>query len=163
MSQSGKIYRCGSLDGTNFTGALAQNAGVMADLTLPSSIGGGDRATCRLKSLVIVSTDNLAWEIQIFGSHDGPSADPNQDTFLGLWQFTAAMAAAGANNNFYYYGDGLDLPYEDIDLDQHLGAAKNIPQLHVRLVNRSAGAKGTYGSGSHFRVVFNLEPTLGGW
>ena len=40
----------------------------------------------------LLSSANLSWEIQVFGSHDGASADPNVDTFLGRWTFATGDA-----------------------------------------------------------------------
>jgi hypothetical protein len=160
--QAGILYPCSSVNGVDFIAGLAQNAGVMADLTLPSSIGAQRKGDSRIRSIAIVSSENLSWEIQFFASHDGPNPNPNSDTFLGFVLFATA-AAAVSPSGFYYYVDGKDIPYIDGDLDQHLGAAINVPQLHVRLVNRSAGAKGAYGAGgSNFKLTVNLEPTLGG-
>ncbi len=50
------------------------------------------------------------------------------------------------------------MAYRDSDLNQHLGAAVNVPQLHVRLVNRSAGAKTASSAGGHFRLTVGMEP-----
>lgn len=159
--QAGKVFPIASLDGTHFIAALALNAFIAEDLTMGSALSAGGATSCRVRSLLIWSSDNLAWEIQIFGAHDGPNADPNLDRFLGRWSFVAADAIQ-IGNLWYYYVDGLDINYSDQDLAAHLGAAQNVPQFHVRLVNRSAGAKASYGAGGHFRLVANLEPTATG-
>ncbi len=155
--QAGAVYSLSSVDGVHFTEATAQNAFEAEDLTLPASLGGGGATACRLRSFILRSSDNLAWEVQVFGAHDGPSVDVNLDTFLGRWTFVIGDAILiGAL--YYYYIDGLDVAYRDSDLNQHLGAAVNVPQLHVRLVNRSAGAKTASSAGGHFRLTVGMEP-----
>src|SRR5712691_6439594 len=161
MSQAGHVFPVVSSDGTHFIGSLAQNAAIAEDLTLGGALGAGGVTAARLRSMALVSSDNLAWEIQVFGSHDGPNIDPNQDTFRGRWSF-ATTDAVQIGSLWYYYIDGLDIPYRDTDLAQHTGAGVNVPQLHLRLVNRSATAKTAYGVGGHFRLTTHLEPTMGG-
>ena len=99
-------------------------------------------------------------EVQVFSGTPGPNADPNADRFLGRWSFVAADAVQ-IGSLWYYYVDGLDIPYQDGDFGSHVGAALNIPQLHVRLVNRSAAAK-TVAPTGRFKLVANLEPTYSG-
>lgn len=164
--QPGKIFPVTSVDGTDFIVALAQNAAMVADLTLSGALGAGGVTTARIVSLKIISSDNLAWEVQVFGAHDGANADPNKDTFHGRWTFAAADAIQ-IGNLWYYYIDGLDIPYHDQDLAQHLGnvgtaPANTVPQFHVQIVNRSAGAKASYGAGGHFKLVVHLAPTAQG-
>lgn len=159
--QAGVIFQVASTDGTDFTGALAQNVALVADLALGGALGAGGVSAARIRGLILVSSDNLAWEVQIFGGHDGPNPDPNLDRFLGRWSFVTTDAIQ-IGNRWYYYIDGLDIPYRDYDLAQHIGAAVNVPQLHVQVVNRSAAAKTAYGSGGHFRLIANLEPMMMG-
>ncbi len=155
--QAGAVYSLSSTDGVHFTEATAQNAFEAEDLTLPASLGGGGVTACRLRSLILLSSDNFAWEVQLFSAHDGPSVDPNKDAFVGRWSF-ATTDAILIGALYYYYIDGLDVAYRDSDLNQHLGAAVNVPQLHVRLVNRTVTAKTASSAGGHFRLTANLEP-----
>jgi hypothetical protein len=159
--QAGVIFPVSSIDGTHFVGSLAQNASLAEDLPLGGALGAGGATACRIRGMSIVSSDNLAWEVQVFGAHDGPSPDPNLDRFLGYRGFmTGGAIQIGAL--WYYYIDGLDIPYRDQDLGQHVGAAVNIPQLHLRLANRSAGAKTAYSAGGRIRLTLNLEPMMMG-
>lgn len=159
--QAGHVDRIGTLDGTHFTGALAQNAVLTEDIAL--GVLGGLTGRARIRSLLIMSSDNLAWEVWFYGAHDGASPDPNQDHFHGRWTFVAGDGIQlGSAGLFYYYVDGLDIPYRDTDLAAHVGPHVNVPELHLRLVNRSAAGKTAYGSGGHFRLIAGLEATHGG-
>jgi hypothetical protein len=159
--QAGVVFPVSSVDGVDFTATLAQDAALAGDLALGGALGAGGVTAARIRGLVVISSDNLAWEIQVFGAHNGPSPDPNLDRFLGRWTF-ATGDAVQIGGLWYYYIDGLDIPYRDQDLGQHVGAGINIPQLHVRLVNRSAGAKTAYASGGRMRLTLNLEPMMMG-
>jgi hypothetical protein len=149
MSQRGQVYRVTSVDGTHFTTALAQNAAELESLTMP----GGKRGRYRIVAAVVVSSDNLAWEFWVERTAAPHNPDVNLDVFCGRWSWVAGdavrIAAAG---NYYYYIDGLDIAVEDTG---------ESGQLHLELVNRSAGAKTAYAAGGHFRLELLIEPTLG--
>lgn len=159
--QAGKVFPVVSVDGTHFPDATALNSFKAEDLPLGGALGAGGATSARVRGIAIVSSDNLAWEVQVFGAKDGPSVDPNLDRFLGRWAFAVADAVQ-IGSLWYYYVDGLDIPYTDADLNTHTGAAVNVPQLHVRLVNRSAGAKTAYSAGGRLKLTVNLEPTYSG-
>lgn len=170
--------------GIYWTGALAQNAGAFQRVALPDSIGAGRTARSRIKALSITSFDNLAWELWFWRSLGGvgasgqiaPSTDPanvNLEHFAGFWSFAATDGKQiGAANAFYYYIDGLDILYEDLEGGLTVPSPGQTPLvrqgqgalvqpsafLNVTLVNRSAGAKT---AGAVFKATFILEPTLG--
>lgn len=140
-----------------FLPTLAQNAGLPGRIPLPESVAAGRHARCMVQALSIVSLDNLAWEVWLFGNKlFQTTGHPELERFLGFWSFAAADARQiGATGFYHYYIDGLGVQY--LDEDGH-----NEPQagcfLNVVLVNRSAGAKTANG---WFQMAFAVEPTLG--
>jgi hypothetical protein len=139
---------------THFTGAIAQNAKEDENLTLPGTLRGTNgNARIAIRSIMLQSDQNLSWEL-IFWSTDGfDNTDLDLDTFLSRWTFAVAdgVQIAGANQ-FYYYIEGLDIPYVDAD---------NTGELHVSLVCRSAAGK-TAGAGGEVVVQIAAEP-IGAW
>lgn len=134
---------------TQFRGTLAQNAGVDLDLemsgaaTVPNPTAlAGVHGDCRgnLKSLTVVSVENLAWELLLWEKSSHGTAVLGTVRFIGRWTFTAtdAVRIAGAGDYFYYI-DGLDVPLVDGD-----GTGK----LHLTLVNRSAAGKSAGDAGA---------------
>jgi hypothetical protein len=160
MSQRGKTFLFQSIDGTNFAGGLAQNIGVMEHLALPTAVAAA-RSTCLLRSALIISSDNLNWDLEFYATKDGPSPDPNQDSLLGFFQFAAnaAIQQDGGTGLWYYYINTLDIGYFDLSVGANINVAP-APSLHVRLVNRSAVAKTAYGVGGHLVLKLEVEPTL---
>jgi len=134
---------------TQFRGTIAQNAGVDLDLAMsgaatvpnPTALAGvnGD---CRgsLKSLTIVSVENLAWELILWEKAAHGTAVLGSVRFIGRWTFIAgdAVRVAGAGD-YYYYIDGLDVPIVDAD---------NTGKLHLTLINRSAAGKSANDAGA---------------
>ena len=71
------------------------------------------------------------------------------DAFQSRWTFVTADGIRYAGTGqYYYYIDGLDIPYLDED---------NSGELHLSLVNRSAGAKSA-GSGGEVVVSITMQP-----
>jgi hypothetical protein len=157
--QAGNLVRLASLKGTHFRDALVTNAVEYEDLQLGENIGAGRIGRCRLRSLAIVATENLDYEVWLLGRTGGITADPDTNPFRGFWSFVAGDAKRSAGAGLYhYYVDGLDVPYEDDD--RGAGAAGTAAYLHVGLVNRSAAAKSAAGPGE-LSIRFLLEPTYG--
>jgi len=165
--QSGHLFPVSSVDGVDFTGALAQNASAQADLLLPGAIAAGLNGRCRLRSAIAWSSQALALDFALYGAHDAKSADPNLDTFLGRWGFVAADWLQDDGAGLYRTRiDGLDIPYEDQDAafnryPQAASGNRTPPRLHLVLVNRDTVTKTAYGTGNHFRLAVYLEPTQG--
>jgi hypothetical protein len=157
--QSGNLFKVQSLATVNFLSALATNAGQYEDLALPQALGAGRVARCRLRSITLVSTENLAWELWLLSKTGGTTANADTDPTRGFWSWAAgdAKRVAGAGL-FHYYIDGLDVAYEDED--RAGGAAGTDAYLHCCLVNRSVGAK-TANAGGALTVRFMLEPSFG--
>ena len=130
---------------TQFTAAIAQNAGTNLDLamTTPNPVAlagiGGD---CRgqLRSLSIASVENLAWEVWLWSSTTHGTAALSTVAMIGRWTFVAAdgVRIAGTGD-YYYYVDGLDVPVWDAD---------KTGKLHLTLVNRSAASKSADAAGA---------------
>lgn len=154
--QAGNVYRIRTVAATHFTGALAQNAALQENLDLfatPTTVvgdlmgvGAGKHVRVRMRELRIISLQNLAWEIWLFGSSVVGGATIGLEKFLGFWNFVATDAKQATGDTFfYYYINGMDTAYQDLD---------QVGRIHMRLVNRSAGAKNAGATG-------NLEVELG--
>ncbi len=118
-----------------FDPALAQNAGLNVDVALPLAVGGSARLV--IKSLGIVSEENLAWDILFWGKAvHGATYDT--DTYLGHWAFVAGDAIQYSSdeiaNAYRYFIPGLGQPYQDLDAVN----ARVQPMLHITLVPRGA-------------------------
>lgn len=142
-------YNVRSVMGTHFTTEIVQNAGEDESLTLPACLAGiNGNARGAVRSISIVSDENLAWEVQFWrsGTH-GATVDALK--WIGRWSFIAtdAVRLAGAGS-YLYYIDGLDIPYIDAD---------NSGKLHVTLTNRSAAAK-TAGANGEVVLDVRMQP-----
>lgn len=137
---------------THFTTAIAQNAAESEDITLPSAYAGvGGSVKARIRSLVIISKENLAWEVLLYSKTSFAGTTVDTDTFLARWSFVATDAVqVAATGDYLYYVDGLDQAYID---------ESKAGQLHVRLVNRSVATKTANAAGAVV-VKFGLEPMM---
>ncbi len=158
--QLGQIVRVRTDKDIDFILGDAQNAMLTAEIT-NASVGAGGNVRSRIKSLSILSDQNLAWEVNFFGRNTylTNQADLDLVFFIGRWNFAAGdgtqIAAAGP---FIYYVDGLDIPYQDADgalPPAHVGI------IHIGLVNRSATAKNA-GATGEVVLEIGVEPTLTG-
>ena len=163
--QIGQIIIVRTDPGVQFVAGLAQNAILKADLTPPPAtlaqgpgyvdggLSSGATVKSRLRSVLIASVENLAWEIGLWGKDTfNTSLNPNLVFPCGFVVFTAGQGLQiAATGLWYYYRDGLDIPYVDLDRSS---------EVHLSLVNRSVGAKSVGAFGS-IMVQLNLEPTLG--
>lgn len=134
---------------TNFTGALVQNAAATANLVVPVNLTSlGLQTRARIQSVAILSAQNLAWEVWFFGRDLFQESDIDADTFLGRVAFVAndgsRIAAAGA---YYYFAAPSGILYQDQD---------NTREIHVMLINRSAGAKDA-GAAGEISVAITME------
>lgn len=140
----------------HFVGALAQNEAEWEDIQLPQAIAAGLHCTSQLRSIAIISKENLAWELVLWKKKIDPSVpltlSLDDNPFLGKWRLDAGEAIRiGGAGPWYYFLDGMDVAYEDED---------RVGKLHVCLVNKSAAAKSA-GVAGEIVVIFNLEPPLG--
>lgn len=153
MALAGQIHLIRSDKDVHFTGAIAQNAGEAESILFTGDIAP---QRYRIRSLNIISEENLAWEVVFFARstfNGAPQiADIDLYTFLGYFSFGAGDAIRiAATGPYLYYIDGLDIAYEDQDESQ---------TLHLMLVNRSAAAK-TAGAAGEVVVQTGVELELG--
>jgi hypothetical protein len=136
--------------GTHFTGAIAQNAKEDENITLPGALDGiGGNARGYIRGIMIQSDENLAWELAFWSSDTFDDTTLDDDDFLSRWSFAAADGVRfGGANQYYYYIEGLEIPYVDDDKSG---------ELHMSLVNRSAASK-TAGAGGEVVVEVFIEP-----
>lgn len=163
--QAGNVYRLRTDSAQQFTGALAQNAAAAATLDMFESvstfkgdkmgIGAGKHMRCRLREIRIVSVQQLDWELWLGGAVMGGAVIGNEKV-LGQWQFVAASGLQAIGDSFfYYYVGGLDLAYENLDVD----ASGNLAQtgkMYLRLINRNLVGK-IAGAGGLIEVELALE------
>lgn len=162
--QAGRITRIRTNSLTDLQLACAQNAMITVDIK-NNSVGAGGAVKSRIRSLTLMSDQQLAWEINFFGTADYVSLVAVFESvhFLGRFGFQAAdgsqIAGAGA---FYYYIDGLDIAYQDFDFSNKVrNPVADIGVVHVGVVNRSATAKNA-GATGRLVVGIGIEDTLTG-
>jgi hypothetical protein len=137
---------------TQFVQAIAQNEiSQNEELTLP-----GKQAHWFIRGFEIVATQNLAYELWLFSSAVNLDGTLLGDKLVGLWAFgvlaaqdpgwTVTPVGGVANGLFHYYIDGNMIPY--VDRDVMAAGYQGNAHLHLRLVNRSAGAKSAAGAGA---------------
>jgi len=148
------LYPVRTSSSVEFTDALITNAAENENIVLPSALSGvGGNATNIVRAIQIVATENLAYELDFYGTDAFNSATPNLNRFLGLWAFAASDGTRVAGTGLYrYYIDGLDIPLWDYD---------KTGEMHVALVNRSAAAK-TAGAGGALTVTVWCQVMGGG-
>ena len=136
---------------THFTGAIAQNASEEENVVLPGALAGiRGNARGYIRSITVVSDQQLAWELGFFSADSFEDADADVDTHIAAWPFQAADGIQIAATGLYrYYVDGLAIPYLDDD---------GTFELHVALINRSATGKNA-GATGEVAVEFEIEPT----
>ena len=151
MSQTGVLTRVVSVDGIDFNAAIAQSAGLMADLPVGGRWGSGVGI---VRTLFITSEFQVAWEINFYATNAGRNLDPNVDSFQGRYGFNAADGVQTEDAGlFRYYVDGMTVLVSDFDAGVGTGG-----DLHVELVPR--GASKSLGAG--FRIGVTVE-IPGGW
>ncbi len=129
---------CQSKSGTDYTGAIAQNAGANANLQLPEVAYRGG-SIFWITGFSILSVQALDWELWAF-SRNTFQTTIDADSFRGYWAFTGSHAEQiAATGLYYYYVDGLYIPYADQDGNG---------QLHLSLVNRNVTSKIAGASGA---------------
>jgi hypothetical protein len=160
MAQNGNFELVATSSVDDFRPAIAVNAAAYLDLALPESIAAGRTCRARLKTLAIISEDNVGWEVWLF-NRKTLAAEPSVlgSTFAGFWGFAVGDAVRiGAAGLYYYYVDGLDIPYETLDLLANGAPDENLRRfLHMALVART-NAKVI---NTMVKVRMNFEPTLG--
>ncbi len=159
--QAGNVLRARTISTVQFTDALVTGASEVESFAPESLAAGGGGAgisagkhmRCCLKELRILSVENLAWEIELYGSATGiGGSNIALEIFLGKWAFIATDGTRATGDTFYkYFISGLYLSYTDVDMSG---------KFHVRLINRSVAAK-TAGAGGGIVVELGVEITQG--
>lgn len=158
--QAGNLQRVRTLSTTHFLGAAVQNAALVENLDVKAMLGGdgeglaaGRHMRSRLHEIRIISAQQLAWEIELWGKAAGiGGAAIDAEFFLGKFAFASGDGTNATGDTFFHYWvPGLDLSYQDLDLTG---------QVHIRLINRSAVAK-IAGAGGAIVVELGLEATQG--
>jgi hypothetical protein len=133
------------------------NSSVTAGV-VPEGLAAGGHVRSRLRSIRILSVQLLPWEVQLFHRAAGiGGAVLDTESFVGTWSFTGSGtpgdgSQATGDTFYYYYVDGLDVPYEDLDVTS---------QIHVRLINRHAATAKIAGASGAITIEFGLEPSTG--
>ncbi len=152
MAQAGQLRIIRTDKAVHFTGAIAQNVVAHEDIKLPESIAAGLHCKAIIKTMMIVSRENRAWEVVFWRKDTHDSTDPALDSFIGLWAFIAGDGLRIAGAGLYrYYIAGLSIPYQDSD---------DSGELHISIVNRSAAAK-TADAVGELEIELGMEDTVG--
>lgn len=148
------VYQIRTDPDAQFTGALATNA-IATENLVQSAFGGVDRnIQLVLTGLTLVSDQNLAWEIGIYGTDVFNSADPELNQFLGSWAFAASDGTqVAATGPYRYYIDGLSIPIMDYD---------KTSEIHLALVNRSVTSKNAGATGEITVTLWVQSMQVGG-
>lgn len=123
---------------THFTGAISQNAKEDENIT------GLDCNSGLITGITIVSDQNLAWDVYLWGTDGFDDSDLDAENFLGRFSFLSSDGDQLGGSGQYYYSTShasqsfQPIPYADAD---------NGNELHISLVNRSASAKNAGATG----------------
>jgi hypothetical protein len=155
---------------TDFAEALTTNqASATVNLVLPTR-----DPFWFIRAFTLVAKQNLAYEIQAYARATNLGGTIATDYFIGVWQFMAMSAGppaspgypvdavdiSPADTLYHYYVDGNMMPYYDadqLDAANSANAGGTYPknaELHLRLVNRSAGSKSAGTAGALQLTVF---------
>ncbi len=155
MSQIGVLNDYVSVDGTDFTEALADGFGEIEHLTIPSQ---KSNAAGVARSIRIWSSVQTSWLVSFYRTLVGRNADANVDGFLGSFLFAAASGRqTGGAGLFRYYVDGLSILCLD---DTPRSATTEGGGLHVEI--QPVGAAKAVFPTENFRIAIAVEP-MGGW
>lgn len=165
--QVGSVIRVRTDKDVDFIAGIAQNAADTANLVPPGSLAAGGHCRSIIRGISILSDQNLAWELKFFNTNAFNTGAADLDTvpFIGGWGFQAGDGTQiAATGPYYYYIDGLYIPYHCTDFDEHgtfvAGAKKPQGQVHVMLINRSATSKNA-GATGEIVVQLLMEPSQG--
>lgn len=132
----------------NFTEAIAAGGEERENIVAPQALAAGLDMRSRLRTIRIISLDNLAWEVWLWSKDSFSDPDYNKNSFLGFWSFGAGDARqVGGSGVYYYYIDGLDVDYRDESFQG---------KIHCAIINRSVSAKTV---GPNLVLELGLEPT----
>lgn len=162
--QGGNVIRVRTISTVQFTAACAHGGAALVENIDPAKdlaaggagagLSAGKHCRSRLHELRILSVQNLAWAIELYGSATGiAGSDIDAEKFLGRFEFAAADGKKDTADTFYkYWVPGLDLSYEDLDKSG---------KVHLRLVNIDAATDKIADALGAVVVELGLEPTQG--
>ena len=139
--QRGNVYRI-RIPATILNTAIVAGTATRYDInastagaTFPQALAAGKHMRSRILEIRMWSVQQLKWGLQFYGSSGlmGGSAI-DAETYFGEWQFgnTGGVgdgSKLAADTFYYYYINGLDIAYQDLD---------NTGALHLRVVNWEA-------------------------
>lgn len=128
---------------THFTDSLIQFASEYEDIQFGGTAHG--RVDSFVRSIRILSIQNLAWMVAFYSRRRNYEADYDLDTSVEFHDFAATDGLATATS-YLYAVSGLEIPYRDED---------GLGELHVGLHNRSSTAKNPGDSGM-IQITFGL-------
>lgn len=139
------LQRIRSDKDSEFTTAISQ------DDHDPENLTGLDANIGRIKSLTLLTVQNLDWEVVFWGTDGFDDADLDSDKSQES-VFVAATDAFNIGNatatTYRYHVTGLDIPYEDED---------GTNELHVSLIPRNGGKNAGAGGYAVLEVVIAPE------
>lgn len=141
-----------SAKGTHFTGAIVQNA--FEEEHIPTNLGSSAKRMA-IMQVSIQSDQQLSYELWCYGKDSCANADLDLDTTICMipLDLTAnGFQFGGAGQWYYTYTLAVPVIIWDDD------SPTTPPELHVRLVNKSAAAKDAGAAGE---VVLQVTVQLG--
>lgn len=167
MAQAGNLYVLSTSSTADFQGVLATDAAATLRMALPAALGGRSR----WRGLTIMSAQNLDWEVFLFKTSNAytPNAGAIDSIHLaGKYRFFASDAVQIAGTGpYYYYIDGMDIPYHDLDSanaqqqpNPNVAPLGNPPYINIVLVNRNAVSKSA-GAAGYVQLRLAMEATNG--
>lgn len=167
MAQAGNLYILSTSSTEDFQGALATDAAATLRMVLPAALGGRSR----WRGLTIMSAQNLDWEVFLFKTSNAYTPKVGVvDTIqlAGKYRFFASDAVQiGGTGPYYYYIDGMDIPYHDLDSanaqqqpNPNVAPLGNPPYINIVLVNRNAVSKSA-GADGYVQLRLAMEATNG--
>jgi len=133
-----------TVKGSHFTTAIAAGAKEDENITGLSSRG----PEFKIARIIIVSTEQKAWEVQFYGSDLFATGDADTEKYLGSKIFAEGDGQRVGGAGLYKYDSGnLNMYYKDFDASG---------ELHISLVNRSATAK-TVDAGGYLTVLVEVQ------
>jgi hypothetical protein len=122
-----------------------------------------------VRSITLLSIENLAWDINIYTSDKFGRTNMDDDPFLDYHAFAASdgkqtSATAGFGDQYRYAVTGMTVHYRDRDRVVRDGTGKGPidpgeSQLHIEVVNRDSTVK-SEGSAGAIAVIIGIEPLL---
>jgi hypothetical protein len=126
---------------THFTDALTQHAVEEENIDFPSDWGTLQVQKCEISSISVLSDQLLDWEVQFYATDGHSNTDADTDSYITSITFNSSDGRQNASTGLYRYdANPAFLPFIYHDEDR-------TSEFHISLVNRSATAKASGGTG----------------